>query len=272
MEKKNFTLKPGLNSCTNAEYHGDKNYYSSTTLKLLLKNPADFYDQYILGNKKVLSLAAFDEGSYAHAIILEPETIPEEFAFYPGMIKRGQEWNDFKEANKGMIILSKPQKMRVERWCKAYERRKAAVNLLSGGKPEVSLAGDLMGMPIKVRADYINVDKGYIADVKTTSYGSDRDTFNFTINQFSYHLSAALYSKMFELHYGKPFDFYFVVLGKKDESCEVFKASQDTMGRGLDAVRKAVDTYKQCKSTGIWTKRRELAIINEDDDYEILEV
>lgn len=268
-----FKLKKGLNDCTNEEYHGDSSYYSSTTLKVLLEDPAKFYDQYILGNKEQKHIAAFDEGSYAHALILEPEVIDSEFSFYPGVRKVGNAFKDFKAANSNKIILSKAQKMRVESWVEAYNKLEAAKELISGGFAEYTVAGSINGMPLKARADYINVERGYIADVKTTSYDTDVDSFKMTIDSFKYQLSAALYCKMFEQHYGKPFDFYFIVLGKKTLDCQVYKMSEATMIDGINKLNKAIKIFNECSAKKSWTSKSKCATMDtEIGDYEILEV
>lgn len=273
--KKKFKLKEGINTCTNEEYHGDKRYLSSSSYKLILKDLEDFEAQFIKGETKQVSKNtqnAFDEGTYVHSLILEPDTIDDEFAFYPEWTKKGKLWEEFKADNEGKIILSKPQKIRTERWVAACKKRDSVLKIIEGGFPEHTIAGKFLGIPTKVRADYINIDKGYIVDVKTTSYSTDVDSFKHTVDSFSYDLSAALYCELFSKYYGKDFDFYFYVLGKRDDSCEVFKASEETLTRGLNMLHKAADLYKKCKKTGIWKKPEGKAIINEDADYEILEV
>jgi hypothetical protein len=266
-----FRLKPGVNHCTNAEYHGDKNYLSSSNLKLILKDPEKFKKEIIDGLREEKQVNAFDEGNYAHSLILEPESVSDEYAFFPKFRKAGKEWESFKEENKDKIILSKPQKHRVEQWVDAYRKRPEAVQLISGGYPEHSIAGELMGINVKVRADYINVDKGYIADVKTTGYSPDVDSFSYVVKSLMYDLSAALYCQMFSQIYNKPFDFYYIVLGKKDVACEVYKASKETIERGDLLVMDAIKKYKYCKENNIWTNQRKDVIV-EDSSYEILEV
>ena len=270
-----FKLKPGINICTNDEYHGDKDYLSSTNLKHLLKDPSEF--KRICIDKEIEEVPksrqnAYDEGSYAHSLILEPDMVEKEYAFFTGFRKAGLEFERFKKANEGRIILSKPQRHRVESWVKAFADRKVAVDLISGGKSELSLAGKLNDVNIKVRADYINVDKGYIADVKTTAYDTDVDSFKYVVSQLSYGLSGALYTRLFSDHYGKPFDFYFIVLGKKDGMCEVYKLSEESLQEGDMAINQALNVYKKCKKSGIWKSSNELKPVVSDDDYEILEI
>ena len=271
-----FKLKIGINNCTNEEYHGDKSFLSSSSYKLLTKDPSMFEEQFIKGNRpdvKPSTQNIFDEGTLAHSLILEPDTVEDEFEFFDGFRKAGKLWEEFKSehGDSGKILMSKAQKMKVERWVESCKKREQVLKLIQGGFPEHTVAGDFMGIPTKVRADYINVEKGYIVDVKTTAYGSDRDSFISTIADFSYDLSAALYCNLFAQYYNKSFDFYFYVLGKRDASCEIYRASGDTIDRGMNKLRLAASLYKRCQKSGVW-KSPDIKKILDNEDYEILEV
>lgn len=263
-------LKHGINECTNSEYHSDKTYLSSSSLKTILKSASKFHKEHILGERKNLEGAFLDEGTLTHSLILEPEQIEKEFAFFEGLRKHGKDWEEFKEANEGKLVMSKPQKVRCEAYFKAYKDRKEAQKLIEGGFPEHTICTDINGVNIKVRCDYINVDKAYIVDVKTTSFPAELDSFKHTINQYEYDLSAALYLKAIEDYYKKPFQFYFLVLGKKELSCEIYKLSEATRARGTQKVIEAITKYKKCLKSNNWsdTIKKELYL----GPYEILEV
>ena len=266
-------LKRGINpSISNEDYHADKSYLSSSQIKLLLKDTEQFYKEVILGERERIYKAAFDEGSYAHTLILEPEMVETEYRFFKGFRKAGKEWEEFKKANHGYTMLSFPQRRRVEKWVEAYEALPAAKSLISGGFAEHTVTGKVEGLDLKARADYINVDKGYIVDVKTTSYDPGLDGFKQTIKDFRYDLSAAMYTKLFNQAYNKNFDFYFIVLGKKNNECEVFKMSRSTMEDGLNLFKKALNIYKACKASNNWINLKERVVEKNTDDYEILEV
>ena len=269
-------LKGIYDDLTNSEYHGEKKHLSSSNLKLLLKDAAKFYDEKILGNRENVQKNAFDEGSLAHCYILEPHMLEVDFAIFPGFRKSGKEWEAFKAAEESGLnrtILSKPQQKRVLNWVKGYQKNKTAVALIEPCKAELSLFGEMDGVDIKVRADGINIEEGYIADVKTTSYDTDVDSFKQTVKDFGYDLSAALYAAMFEIHFKKRFEFYFVVLGKKDASCEVFKLSEESREKGMRQIKKALNLYKKCVKMGKWESDAKVEYMaKEYDDYEILQV
>jgi hypothetical protein len=247
---------------SNDAYHAEEKHLSSSNLKMLLKDTNQFYKEKILGEREPLKGAFLDEGSYTHSLILEPHLVPEEYVFFDG--NREEEHKD-----SGKIILSAPQKAKVESWVDAYNKRPEAVDLVKGADKEFSLFAEMLGVPLKVRADIINIDKGYIADVKTTASDPDLDTFKFTVEQYGYDLSAALYTDLFSRRYEKPFDFYFIVLGKRTMTCEVYKVSDLTLGKGRKKVMDAVKIYKGCLESGKWDNEKEIKPIT---DYEILEV
>lgn len=245
-------LQNGLNKCSNADYHADQTYLSSSNFKLLLESPEQFYKEKILGERVSKQSNSFDEGSLTHSMMLEPHLVNKEFAFYPGLRKAGTDFELFKEANAGKPIISKAQKIRVEQWVAAIKKNKIAMSMLSGGEPEQTICVDMDSIPVKIRCDYILPEQGIIVDIKTSAYPVDVDTFRLTVKQWHYDLSAALYAHAAELHFGRPFDFYFVVVGKSEIVCEVYKASKTTLNLGRAQISKAARIYKQCLSSGVW--------------------
>jgi hypothetical protein len=270
-------LVDGVNDCSNADYHADRKYLSSSVLKVVYKNLAEYHNQYILGNKATFGNEnALNEGSLVHAKLLEPHNVKHDFVFFSGLRKSGADYEAFKSAlapTDKRIIISRPQKLRVDSYIAAFNKRPEAVEMLKGGQPEQTICGTLNGVPIKVRFDYINVEKGYIADVKTTGYPADVDTFKQTLKGLSYQLSAALYCAMAEQYYGKKFDFYFLVISKQDpQECHVYKTSETTMNEGRMMVDKACRKYLKAKESGIWVEASEVTETSIETDYEILEV
>lgn len=268
-------LKLGINDISNADYHADTERLSSSNFKTLLEDPDKFYREKILKqSRERKENSAFAEGSYVHALILEPEVIDSEFAFFDGWRKAGKEWEAFKKKHKGVDILSVPQKERCRQLFEAYKKLPIAVELCSKGFSEQTICMDLEDIPVKIRTDKIDPDyskeRGIIVDVKTTGFDADIDSFKMAIDKFGYQLSAALYLEVAEKFYKKPFDFYFVVLSKKEKVCEVFKLSPLSRIKGKKKLQKAMDIYKNCKKTGNWQSPK----VPEKDptEYTILEV
>lgn len=266
-----YKLQLGLNQCSNSEYHGDKSYISSSGLKTLLENPAKFYKEQILGERTPeVENPAFIDGSLTHSLILEPEQVEKEYAFFSGIRKAGPDYEAFKEANPGKVIINAGTHGRTQAYLRAYQNLPTAVNLIKNGHPEYSITQIIKDLPLKMRADYINFNSDYIVDVKTSSHAIDKDSFKLTVDQYKYDLSAALYALIAEQYYGRPFQFYWLVIGKKDFDCQVYRMSEITRRVGLNMINKAIGIYKTCKETGIWTAP--LTEQLERTDYEILDI
>ena len=260
-------LVHGVNpKISNAEYHADRERLSSSDFKLLLKDPQAFYKKKVLGQYEPLEGSWLDEGSYTHALILEPEIVATDFAVFDGMRKQGKDWEAFaSQVPKNKIILSKAQVLRCKGYFEAYKRNKLARELVEqGGVSEETVCADVHGIPSKVRTDWLNVEKGYIADVKTSGFSIDRDSFKLTIKDYSYELSAALYLRVIEEIYGKPFDFYFIAIGKKELECKVYKLSAETRKKGDFMLLEAAQKYKKCMKSGIWLDSQPKIVQNEE--------
>lgn len=253
---------------SNSEYHANRTHLSSSMLKLLLKDPQEFYRQWVLGEKPVEDKPAFVEGSLTHTLCLEPEKL-DDYAVFQGLRRKGQVWDEFQAANKSKTIVTQAQLLRAERYREACFNKKSASQLLSEGHAEFTMHSELLNVPVKARADYINWPKQYIVDIKTTSQPSDIELFKYTCSEYGYDLSAALYCAIASNVFGHPFDFYWIVISKVDFTCEVYKASAVTLAKGTEAYMSALTLYKRCSVSGIWTHEK---LKTERTDEEILEV
>jgi hypothetical protein len=253
-----FELVDGLNECSNSEYHSDRKYLSSSVLKTVLESLQKYHNDYILGLKAEHSQSTqsnFDVGTLIHSMILEPETVNSSFNLFKGMRKAGKEYEDFLKTLKdpSLPCISINQHKTASDMFDAFKRHSVAKALIRNGYAEQTICGTLHGVPIKTRFDWINVEEGYIADVKSTGYGSDLESFKQTCDSFKYPLSGALYTAMAEAYYGKPFKFYYIVLSKKDKTCDVYVTSQRTMAAGKAKVAEACAKYLKAKATNNWT-------------------
>lgn len=247
-------LQLGLNNVSNADYHKDSKFISSSGYKKLLEDPALFYKENILGRKE-------DEGekehlqfgSLLHTALLEPHLLQSEYAVFDGLRRAGAAFETFKAANVGKHIVTKASMEKAKWLIKGVHKCKAAQSLLKlGGVSEETVAVNLNDVPTKCRADKIIVSEGIIWDLKSTSWDLDADSVKQTIAHWDYTLSASLYCAVFEEFYKRKFDFLWVFVKKDDADCAVYKMSEKTRTEGLQKVAKAQTLYKHCMATGIW--------------------
>lgn len=260
-----------LAQANNNEYHANRTHLSSSMLKLLLKDPQQFYREWVLGERNDEYKPAFVEGSLTHTLCLEPEKVGE-YAVFPGARRAGAAFERFAQENQGKTIVTANQMERAHSYANACMSHLTARRLLTEGHAEHNMVAELMGTPVKGRADYINLDKGYIVDVKTTSRPNNIDLFKSTCVEYCYDLSAALYCAIAAQAFGKSFDFYWIVISKNELTCEVYKASSETLAVGTINYMTALSMFKQCSATGIWTHDKAIPEVTEETEYHIQEV
>ena len=247
-------LKLGINKCDNEHYHKDREYKSSSTLKLFLKDPREYYKKYVEGlpRPEEMFKSAYDFGSYMHSLILEPEKTLLEFAVYKGATRRGKAYEEFKAVNKGKTIITESQAQSAISLFHLFNEHVDTTGLIQGGVAEQTLCVELEGMPIKVRADYIK--EGLIVDLKTTSDPVDKFNAAKTIIRFDYDLSAALYVDAFKKHTGKDHDFIFAFLNKQNGDVGILKASKDLIENGRKKYKTAIKNLAKAEKSGVYFK------------------
>lgn len=239
---------------SNEEYHADLEHYSSSQVKDAISDPEYFHKKYILKEIPRKSNPAFDIGTYYHTAILEPETLEDECVVYrDSKIRSGKKWTEFKEANEGKVILTVSELAQAENLIKATQASDIAMDLVSTGTSELSCFATLMGTKIRVRADTININSGYISDLKSTT-GSAKDTKSIQgkIANFNYDMSAALYIDTFNAHYGSEVirDFYWIFASKDYGNCKTYKASKKMLEVGRAKYRRGLQQIKKYKTLG----------------------
>ena len=263
-------LHAGFNDkCSNEAYHAEREHKSSSALKLILKDPRQYYKNYVLNEPQHFSADALSIGSYAHTRVLEPHLEQEEYAFFNGARRSGDEWKKFKEEAGNKTIITRSQKKLVDDMMDSYEeavvvlgnakdeRTVAISSFFSGGQAEETLCGEIDGFKIKTRFDYRKVKDGYasINDLKTTAAPMGSATLEDVediCKHWGYDVSAALYADLATQETGIKHDFYFVFISKKDNVTRIFKASEEMLERGRQTYRKAIATLKECESSGIY--------------------
>lgn len=260
-KKKGFlvkVLKSGRNeNFTNAEYHGNKTHISSSGLKLILKDPDEYYRKYIIGEKDE-SKSFFDFGTYIHALILEPHIVKDEFAIFGGAIRRGKLYEEFLEKHVGKIILTKSEFDLGKKLMEGYNLNPHATELVKNGVAEDTYGAEINGVLVKVRTDYITDNA--IIDVKTTSSSLSLREVRETIEKYDYDLSAALYLDVVNLSRPdnkKIENFSFIFTSKKDCDTLVVDASDELIEHGRNKYLSAINKFKQLTEDGYFDPNKQ---------------
>ena len=261
-------LKLGINDyVSNEDYHGDREYISSSGLKTILNDPRKFYKEYILNEKGNTASSAMDLGSYIHCAILEPDQMDKEFAIYDGVQRRGKKFEEFKEKHENKIIITNSQAALATQLINSFKHAKVVIgkqgwdkevsvsSFYEGGYAEQTVCAEINGVKVKIRTDYRKEfeDFGSINDIKTT--GDNVDNIRgaaMVCSNFDYDLSAALYVDVVSMVTGKPHDFYFTFLSKQNGECRMYKASESMLERGRQKYREAIEKLKEARESGIY--------------------
>lgn len=273
------------------EYHSLKDSYSSSQLKTMLEDPEIFYRKYVIKEIEKEEIPAFDVGTYFHTAILEPHKLKDECAVYSG-IRRGKEWESFKETHKGKAIITEAEMGSAQSLISAVKNSKISQDLLSKGMPEVScfidvfvysgevfsqgnvltrdgwlpslvfhLAEDFgVKICLKVRADLLGND--FILDLKsTTGNAKNEHSIKQKVSMYSYDLSAALYLDVFSIGLNSPIPSFIWTFASKDYgNCKNYLASLDNIRIGRRKWRKAVMLLAEYISNN-WTFADSLSVI-----------
>lgn len=265
------SLIPGVNPyLSNEEYHADKEYLSSSKLKTLLES-AEKFKKELDTPPPPMTGSHLDLGTYVHSLILEPELVSAEYITFPGFRRAGKDYEKFKLLHTDKNIISLSMEHNGKRMLASVKACQPALKLLEKGQPEVSITTIIDGVPLKIRADWLNIEDGYAIDVKTTRNPVDRSNFKQTIKDYQYDLSAALYIAVLENHFKRPFDWYWLPISKEEPpETKIYKASKETLSAGMIKVYIALEKYKKCKETGIWldtvAEKKEKEIQNEIEE------
>ncbi|OAJ35348.1 PD-(D/E)XK nuclease-like domain-containing protein [Piscirickettsia salmonis] len=128
---------------------------------------------------------------------------------------------------------------------KAIESHKMSKVLLVGGKPEVSIFGEIEGVSVRVRADYLH--PAAIVDIKTCRDEVSVERFSKVAVDLSYYLSAALYMHVIAQQTGVQRPFVFCAVHKATGYVAYHKIEwgSEAHSYGLQLCRNALERYKQ---------------------------
>lgn len=273
-EQERFFLKKGFNNkCSNEYYHSNRSHKSSSALKLILKDPRQYYKNYVLNEPQNFNSDALSVGSFAHTRILEPHLVEEEYAIFTGARRSGDAWKEFKEKAGDKTIITSSQKRLVDEMIRSYEKASVILgnadnekevmvsSFFNEGVAEETLCGEINGYKVKTRFDYRKEfdDFGSINDLKTTATALGSATLEDVEEicaYWGYDVSAALYVDLVTQETGKPYDFYFIFISKKDHVTKIFKASEGMLQRGRDKYLLAIDRLKECEESGIYFENK----------------
>lgn len=202
---------------------------------------------------------AFVFGQLLHAMVLQPETVDEQFAIAPICDRRttvGKKlWAEFEEQAESKTVVTADMieqavAMRDKLMGNGYVQQ-----LLAGEKEKPFFwADELTQEECKCRVDCLTSINGMniIVDLKTAE-SADTDTFMWHAIKYGYNLQTAMYGEGVKANTGRECVFVFVVIEKKPPyAINILQADKAFVLHGFDLFRELIGTYHECKQSGNW--------------------
>lgn len=271
------------------EYHGDTESISKTGLDDINTCPALYWARHLDPDRPPPRERTGQlEGTLAHCAILEPKEFAKRFCELPKDAPRRpseaqlnakknspesleaiQWWASWNAKHQDLTIVTHAQAETAWRQADAVDRIPEISDVLKNGQAEVSACwrDTVTGELCRCRPDWVfKLDDGSVIllDVKTFASAAP-DEFRRQIARKRYHVQAAYYSNGYALASGLTVR-GFVFLTVESEYPYLASAlmlDEDGIVSGEVAYRRNLDTYSQCKRTGVWPSySEEIAIVS----------
>ena len=242
------------------EYHADYSALSNSMLKAFCESPPGFEAVYI--SKSLPPMEPTRDmviGHLTHAMVLEPETVGQDYRKIPsyalagGRIRRGKVWEEWSKQNEAYTLLNADEWRLAERMAESV-KKEAGPLIDSPGYCEVNLywTHPRTGIRCKARIDklFLRESGGLVMDLKTTG---DLKRFPYIFQRLRYWLQEAHYSEGVELWTGQaPAFFFYAVERKKPHDCLEFEMPAAKKRYAREYRAHAMDALLECHRTGQW--------------------
>jgi hypothetical protein len=215
-----------------------KNMLSSSIAKTLLHSYKKFAKELKYGIKETPALR---DGWLFHTAILEPHV----FEAQQFIDIKGRNTKAFKEAEEEYgKCFTYAEKKSAERLADGFLMNSKLVSVLKGAQFEVPIAGKIMGLPFRGKADIIT-ETGQIIDLKTTI---NIKKTKWAFYDFSYDLQCYIYCTLFGITYK---DFKFIAIDKGTLVPKWIDVSEEFYLSGEEKCERAVKEYNDHKNTDL---------------------
>lgn len=264
---------PWVGSVQADEYHAELDYLSNSMFQAFLENPRLYEARYITKTCPFERTNAMDLGTVGHAAILEPHIIEGVCLEIPDSVlsangaKSGNNWKDFAADHPGRILLKADELSAVRGMFNAvYNHPVAKRILLADGPTEQSIYWKchLTGLKRRCRPDKIIDDWGW-GNLKTTTAGTDPESFRRTVRNFGYDVGQEFYLDAAMRLYGKRPPYVFVVVSQKPPHLvAVYQLGQPWITAARDRLEHGLIDFARRMEEGDWSDDTEQRILSLD--------
>lgn len=213
---------------------------------------------------------ALQFGNKYHSLILEPEEFESTYCVMPnyaampenrtGKGGASTSWaTTFAKTSKdnfiadaeenGQQVITRDEYDKGLRMVESIESNPVACALVNNGEKEVTLFGEINGVPCRSRLDICG---SYIADIKGTQNASAH-RFGTSAANLHYTFKLAFYRELYRQNFGfQPSVYLIAVETKGDFECAVYQVGDEQLDDKYLDVQMMVNKYKLSKESGIW--------------------
>lgn len=261
---------------TNEQYHADTSRISKSGLDKINKSPYHYWESYLSPNKiEREETEGMATGTASHALILEPELFEKNYFLFDDSekvaelerlgAKSPRAKKEYKEWRKGIELDNegkKPLPPKDYDYYRALQdaiyKHSAASSLMGNGIAEQTVIWEDFETkaPCKCRPDWLNysdrliVDLKFVVDANPEGFGKAALNHRYDV-QAPFYLDGVLASDLDFVPQG----FVFIAVEKQNPSPEkvgVYFADADIMTLGRRKYTNNLETYMECRRTGIW--------------------
>lgn len=260
-------MKPRIElNLPNDEYHAMPEL-SSSQIKDVLRTPAHFYAKHMAVDKKTNAPTPnMLLGTVVHSLLLEPDRFDSEYVISQKFDRRTKlgkvDAAEFEAVNADKVVIDEAIYSEAKQITAQLAKHSVSKLLrLPDMIAEASIfySDEATGLDCRIRPDFHlppcdAFPNGLIVDLKTTDNASYH-SFNRTIINFGYHISAAMYCDGFMAYYKttEPPPFIWLI-GERDAPYAViaYQPNFETMQKGYEKFSEAMQLINECMQTNDW--------------------
>lgn len=259
-ERAALTFAPGIYHDIDIEEYHSTDAISKSGLDDIEQSPAIFYGRHIDPARPApVQKSGQLEGQLAHCAVLEPDQFDKRYAVGPDVSTRAvKAWKEFEAANPERVCIKPGEYETAMRQAESVRRLPEVAEALKVGRAEVSAywIDPATGELCRCRPDWVHycgLSQAVLFDLKTCSLASPAE-FRRQVARKRYHVQSAWYSDGYSAAAAvQVLGFVFIAVESEwpYAACAVM-LDEEGIDQGRRDYRRNLDTYAQCRKTGVW--------------------
>ncbi len=241
-----------ISDMTNEEYHQATDWISKSGLDQIDKSPFHYHSKYLQKTEKKQT-EPMRVGTAFHTFMLEPDRFHGNFHIVPDCRKGSAVWKEHEAAADGKEMIKQSEtEMLSNMKDSIFSHPKAGKILAHTGLVERSFFGEIEGVQVKCRPDWVQPDYGVAIDLKSSASATKKE-FMWYAKRFRYWVQHPFYLDVMASCGLDTKEFYFIVVEKEPPyPVAVYYITPWDVDSGRTKYLENLKTYQECLETGNW--------------------